>query len=322
VEVLAVQLVMGLGMSTSSRNEEGREADTDYLRFGSMHLPNNSNGTLIPEPTPLHDESCPCDWARHLPHEIRGAITRTEHDLLLERYLRFGAGWGLIVVRGYFLRDMRVALSAGSNVNVTMGGMGALSGMGGMSSPDPMSPGLHHSGKLLYYSPALHNAILADAGAFAEPGTLLAHPDARALLARTARDLAEAESLLSSSVGPSSGATTSGASTGSDHAGLGSSPLPAVAAFAILARYHLARPRGARLAYAVFGMAVRTALSLGLNVPLPHTLGHGGSAERVVGAGAIGDNLEGDERNARDWLFWSLFCQVRSRISILRGRTC
>jgi hypothetical protein len=61
----------------------------------------------------------------------------------------------------------------------------------------------------------------------------------------------------------------------------------------------------------VFGMAARTALSLGLNMNLHADSGPvSSSGERVLHAGFIGDSLDIEERNARDWLFWSLFCQV------------
>ncbi|KAH7062816.1 hypothetical protein BKA62DRAFT_410722 [Auriculariales sp. MPI-PUGE-AT-0066] len=264
---------------------------------------------IIPEPSPIHDADCPCDWARHLPASLQSSITQNEHDTVLDRYLRAGVAWGMIVVRPYFLRDMRVALSSPHSHSHTYGGMGALQGLTSPDATSPSSTPFHQQpGKLFYYSPALHCAVLADAAAFADPGTLLAHPDARAMLARTARDLAEAESLLSTGTN----AFTSGASEHSAHSNSNtptSSPLAAVAAFAILARYHLARSGGARLAYAVFGMAVRSALSLGLNMNLHAAVHSNGGGERVVNAGMIGEALDAEERNARDWLFWSLFIQ-------------
>ncbi|EJD39686.1 hypothetical protein AURDEDRAFT_116080 [Auricularia subglabra TFB-10046 SS5] len=131
--------------------------------------------------------------------------------------------------------------------------------------PDqPLPPTAH-------WSPALHCAVLADAAAYASQGSRLATPDARLALAAAARDYADSECTKESGV------------------------VAAVQALAVLARYHLGFPKGARLAYARFGMAVRVAVAAGLNM----------DCSDWVRLGRIDEEEQWD----RDWCYFSLLVQ-------------
>ncbi|KAH7105785.1 hypothetical protein BKA62DRAFT_687959 [Auriculariales sp. MPI-PUGE-AT-0066] len=192
-----------------------------------------------------HDELCPCDWSRFLPatlkegfspamsasssHQGQGQhyppLTQADHDFALTEYFTYAASWQMRVVPRLFLRDMRVMLSVSSNSE--------------FSEAENSSANL----RVNHYSASLHCAVLAEAGAFAPPDSILALPAIRDVLARTARTYADAECTA-------------------PHV----RALPSVLALTVLSQYHLGRYHGARLAFALFGMAVRLALSAGMNM--------------------------------------------------------
>ncbi|EJD44751.1 hypothetical protein AURDEDRAFT_166234 [Auricularia subglabra TFB-10046 SS5] len=157
-----------------------------------------------------HDEFCPCDWARHIPEHVRRDLTRADHDSALEQYFK-NTAWHLQVIPDAFLRDMSSALAS-------------------------FPPETH----TLHFSPALHCAILVEAGAFAQSSSLLAREDIRESLARAARDLAEEECSKNVNI------------------------IPAIRALCIVARYHLGFSTGAPRAFGAFGTALRVALRSGL----------------------------------------------------------
>ncbi|KZV80935.1 hypothetical protein EXIGLDRAFT_398032 [Exidia glandulosa HHB12029] len=192
-----------------------------------------------------HNPECPCEWNRHLPQDVQMQLPREEHDAVLVEYFAYSVGWGVRVVRGRFMRDMRACLGGGEE------------------------------GATAFYSPALHCAILADAGAFTplvQGASVLGQPQIRASLASHARALAELE--LASS---------------------GRALVAAVMALAVLARYHLAQPRGARVAYGLFGMAARVASASG----------YGLDCGELVRRGEVSE----EERWERDWCWASLGVQ-------------
>lgn len=174
--------------------------------------------SVVAEPAGRHDALDPCDWSRHIPAPIRSQLTREDHDATLSEYLTHCTSWHMQLMPDLFWQQMRLALASFPTGTDT-----------------------------LYYSPALHCAILADAGATAAPTSVLSQPAVRESLARAARDLAEGECALNVNV------------------------IPAIRALCIVARYYFAFALGVPASAGAFGTAVRAALRSGLNLdPGPH----------------------------------------------------
>ncbi|KAJ7028672.1 fungal-specific transcription factor domain-containing protein [Mycena alexandri] len=102
------------------------------------------------------------EWARHLPPEV--ALKRTEHDKVLDLTFKFSTMWCLRVVPSLFLRDMYRALSVPR------------------SKQSPRTP---------YYSPMLHNALLAVAALYSDD-PYLRDPKTRQYFGNAAKALLEA----------------------------------------------------------------------------------------------------------------------------------
>ncbi|KAH7096946.1 hypothetical protein BKA62DRAFT_481605 [Auriculariales sp. MPI-PUGE-AT-0066] len=237
----------------------------------SIHEPANSEPII---PAAGHDKDCPCDWARFLPAALFPAttsvilfggqrqaapnsavLTRKEHDEMLEEYFTHVASWQMRIVPRLFLRDMRATL---------------------VSTPRVAGEEDQRRKNVTHYSASLHCAILAEAGACAPSDSILAQQSTRDLLAKTAREYAEAECKT-----PRSRA------------------LPTILALSVLAQYHLGTQHGARHAYSLFGMAVRLALCAGLNLDARSLLDdmHADAADVA------------EEVWAREWCWRALFVQ-------------
>lgn len=124
-----------------------------------------------------HDSSCPCDWARFLPaalisptsaarieslpasgfvpgrrHPQKATpLSQAEHDRALEDYFTHVASWQMRVVPKLFFRDMRSTLSV---------------------TPRTIEGQTPRRKSILHYSPALHCALLADAGKYSPPDSV------------------------------------------------------------------------------------------------------------------------------------------------------
>ncbi|KAJ7722521.1 hypothetical protein B0H16DRAFT_1600395 [Mycena metata] len=103
------------------------------------------------------------DWSRYLPAEV--TLTRKEHDKILDLSFKFLWMWCLRIAPPLFLRDMHRALSV----------------------PPSESPP-----RTAYYSPALHNVILALAANFSDD-PYIKHVETRSLFASAARTHIEQE---------------------------------------------------------------------------------------------------------------------------------
>ncbi|KAH8110080.1 hypothetical protein DFH11DRAFT_830218 [Phellopilus nigrolimitatus] len=93
-------------------------------------------------------KGCECQsecWNRWLPKNV--PLSRSEHDVLLDRLFLFFSSWGMRIIPEYFLRDMHTFLHPSSSSRPT-------------SPASPMLP------KLAHYSPFLHNTLLSVATAF------------------------------------------------------------------------------------------------------------------------------------------------------------
>ncbi|KAA1477277.1 hypothetical protein DENSPDRAFT_808440 [Dentipellis sp. KUC8613] len=103
------------------------------------------------------------DWSRHLPSDV--ALTRPEHDRILDLCFRFFTSWCLRVVPELFLHDMCRSLS----------------------TPRNQTPP-----KTAHYSPMLHNALLSVATAFSDVPEVK-NTEARRKFAIKAKDRLEEE---------------------------------------------------------------------------------------------------------------------------------
>ncbi|KAJ7151398.1 hypothetical protein C8R43DRAFT_886920 [Mycena crocata] len=103
------------------------------------------------------------DWSRHLPSEV--SLERREHDKILDLSFKFFTFWTFRIVPTLFLRDMHRALSVPS-----------------FQKP-PRTP---------YYSPMLHNALLALSAIFSDDPRLR-DPKTRRYFAHAARCSLDAE---------------------------------------------------------------------------------------------------------------------------------
>ncbi|KZV89887.1 hypothetical protein EXIGLDRAFT_750936 [Exidia glandulosa HHB12029] len=135
----------------------GAEDSPDMLSLNSFHFSSDSSfvsssaGPLVVIPSPERERSgrldlfhdiggtaCGCDWNRSLP-VFDPALTRVEHDNLLHLFFAHSAPLGMGVIQVNFLSAMRASLSG-------------------------------HGGAMPFYSPALHNIMLAEAATFVESG--------------------------------------------------------------------------------------------------------------------------------------------------------
>ncbi|KAJ7036727.1 hypothetical protein C8F04DRAFT_1394007 [Mycena alexandri] len=103
------------------------------------------------------------DWSRYLPTEV--TLTRNEHDKILDLSFKFLTMWCLRIVPPLFLRDMHRALSV----------------------PPSDSPP-----RTAYYSPALHNVLLALSANFSDD-PYIKHLETRLTFASTAKAHLEGE---------------------------------------------------------------------------------------------------------------------------------
>ncbi|KAJ7036684.1 hypothetical protein C8F04DRAFT_1036213 [Mycena alexandri] len=103
------------------------------------------------------------DWSRYLPAEV--TLTRKEHDKILDRSFKFLTMWCLLIPQPLFLRDMHRALSV----------------------PPSDSPP-----RTAYYSPALHNVLLALSANFSDD-PYIRHLETRLTFASTAKAHLEGE---------------------------------------------------------------------------------------------------------------------------------
>lgn len=149
-----------------------------------------------------------CAWNLRFPASLH-TLTQAEHDVVLGRYFALVTPWQLRVLPGPFMRDIQRARAGESG--------------------------------LLFHSPALHCALLADAASFAEPTSILRSPSTCDDLARAAFSLAQTE------------CTT------------GEQAVAFVVALTILVQHHLAAPQGEKMAYMILGFAVRAALLANMN---------------------------------------------------------
>ncbi|EJD44748.1 hypothetical protein AURDEDRAFT_125065 [Auricularia subglabra TFB-10046 SS5] len=175
---------------------------------------------LSPIGIPMH-----YDWSRYLPQPLRESWNLAEHDAALKLYFEHVSNWQTPVIGQLFFVDMRNALGPSSD------------------------------GETLHYSPGLHCAILANAGALLPPTSMLAHPNVRTSLAVAARELIDADCERNVRL------------------------VPSILGLVVLARYYLSSSRGLRMSYAIVSAAGALALSGGMNsdplspqVPQPDTL--------------------------------------------------
>ncbi|KAJ7512365.1 hypothetical protein B0H11DRAFT_2268428 [Mycena galericulata] len=103
------------------------------------------------------------DWSRHLPPEV--ALDRKEHDRILDLSFKFFVSFNLRIVPSLFLRDMYRALSV---------------------PPSQRPP------RTSYYSPMLHNALLAVSANFSDNSYIQA-PKTRQYFINVALDCLQAE---------------------------------------------------------------------------------------------------------------------------------
>ncbi|KAI5478464.1 hypothetical protein MNV49_005105 [Pseudohyphozyma bogoriensis] len=97
--------------------------------------PRGSAGEIAPSPeSDLSSNDVKFDWSRNLPGDL--GITRQVHDNIIELFEAFFAPWCMVVDMAKFREDMYICLSSSPT----------------SPAPPPRTP---------YYSPMLHNAILA-----------------------------------------------------------------------------------------------------------------------------------------------------------------
>lgn len=151
-------------------------------------------------------------WNRYLPQPLRDRWNGVEHDTALTIYFEYASRWQPPIIGQLFLADMHSALGPASD------------------------------GRTLHYSPGLHCAVLASAGALLPPTSVLAHPAVRASLLTAAREFIDADCEMNVRL------------------------VPSILGLIVLARYHLASAHGLRLAYSLITMACSLAVIGGLDL--------------------------------------------------------